>query len=296
MKKKVDNKFVASLTFDIEEYFQVQNLRTAFPREQWDKIPSTVEKNTYRILDILEEFDYKGTFFILGMVAEKKKSLVREIAKRGHEIASHGYGHLLTYDLTDRELEDDLRISKILLEDITGQAVWGYRAPNFSIDDRVIKILKKLGYIYDSSLNLFSLHDRYGSTTIPYKNYPYSIRKYENGLFEIPIASLEICNISLPAGGGAYFRIFPFFIFKRMAIAVMKQKHLLNFYLHPWEFEPEQPVAQNISFFSKFRHYFGLKKNVGKFKRLIEFIHYNEGEFTTIGNLIEMVSETVENY
>ena len=155
------------LTFDVEEWFQVENLKSAISKNDWNNKQSSVVKNSEKILNLLSKHNIKATFFILGWVAERNPDLIKKIKEKGHEIASHGYGHDLTYQLTDDALKKDLSHSKKLLEDITAETISGYRAPSFSIDDRVIKMLAELGYKYDSSFNPFKLNKRYGSITLP---------------------------------------------------------------------------------------------------------------------------------
>jgi polysaccharide deacetylase family protein (PEP-CTERM system associated) len=150
------------LTIDVEDWFQVENLRPAFPISVWDKQEWHVEANTERLLQILEDNNSTATFFVLGIVAEKFPSLVCKIKQAGHEIASHGYSHRLLYDLSEDELFEELDSSKKILEDITGQKVNGFRAPSFSITEQAIDLMSDTGYKYDSSYNDFGSHDRYG--------------------------------------------------------------------------------------------------------------------------------------
>ncbi|MFZ0389045.1 MAG: polysaccharide deacetylase family protein, partial [Calditrichia bacterium] len=150
------------LSFDIEEWFQVENLKGSIQREDWDNRHSSVEQNTDKILALLDEHGIPATFFILGWIAERHPEMVRKISDAGYEIGCHGYNHDLTFQLEDKQLCRDIQISKKLLEDITGKDIHGYRAPSFSINDRVIDHLRKMNFLYDSSLNPFKLNERYG--------------------------------------------------------------------------------------------------------------------------------------
>jgi polysaccharide deacetylase family protein (PEP-CTERM system associated) len=280
---------IVLLTFDIEEYFQVQNLREAFPVDQWDVLPSSVEKNTDRILDILNRYGVKGTFFILGMVALKHEALIKKIVEQGHEIASHGFSHRMSTELSPKELKDDLEVSRKLLEDISGKPVRGYRAPNFSVNDAVIRLLRETGYQYDSSLNLFTMHSRYGETHFHYTQHNYLVRRYDNGIYEVPVPALSILKFPFPMAGGAYFRIIPWMVYKNLLIKYFRNEDMFNFYLHPWELEPEQPRVKNIKKSFRFRHYYGLRGTKNKLEKLIELMKKKDIRFLTIGQLIDSI-------
>lgn len=273
------------ITIDVEEWFQVENLRSAFPKDIWENQMSTVVKNTKRILDILDTYNIKATFFILGMVAEKNPNVVTLISQNGHEIASHGTGHDLTYNLDENELVDDISKSKTQLENIIGNKVHGYRAPNFSIDNKLINLLRKLDFLYDSSYNPFQLNFRYGKIGLNSSN-DNGIYNLGNNFYEIPLSTLKLSNQHIPMAGGAYFRIFPFPIFKKLVKEKIKKDGLYHFYLHPWEFEPEQPKIKNIKFNYRLRHYTGLKNTEAKFEKLIQFLQELDSQFLTITEYI----------
>ena len=150
------------MSVDVEDWFQVENLKPVIARSTWDSRERRVERNTMRLLEVLGENQASGTFFILGWVAERHPDLIRRIADAGHEIASHGYGHELLYNLTESEFRADVERSKKLLEDTTGQQVVGYRAPSFSITDWAVSVLQEMGFEYDSSVFPTVAHDRYG--------------------------------------------------------------------------------------------------------------------------------------
>ena len=274
------------MTVDVEEWFQVENLRSAVSRDKWETYRSTVAANIDIVLDLFENENVIGTFFILGWVAERNPDMVKKIFDHGHEIASHGYGHSITDALKDDQLYEDIKKSKQILENIIRSPIIGYRAPNFSVNDEVIDILKDLSFSYDSSYNPFQLHNRYGNFN-KYKIQKKNIFNVGNGIFEIPIGSLKMGKMHLPIGGGAYFRILPYFLFKNLALFKGKYDNLYNFYIHPWEFEPGQPRVNGISLNYRLRHYTGLKKTVWRLERLINDFHKKEFIFMTMRDYLE---------
>ncbi|GAB4334282.1 MAG: DUF3473 domain-containing protein [Calditrichia bacterium] len=273
---------ICYLTFDVEEWFMVENLRAVNPKEVWESRNSTVLKNTQKILQLLKEQQVKATFFVLGSVAEDNPQLVPEIIAGGHEVASHGYGHDLTFQLTDDELRDDLARTRDILSAQSGAPISGYRAPNFSVNDRVISLLKELGFAYDSSYNPFALNKRHGSINGELQPAGNGFYRTPQGIFEMPISTTPFLMENFPIGGGAYFRIMPLPIFKRLVKSRLKRSGHYNFYLHPWEFEPEQPRIKGISLNHAFRHYYGLQNTIKKFSRLIEYLKRLNCQFKTL--------------
>ena len=263
-----------ALSFDIEDWFQVENLKTAITRDQWDKLELRVETNTRKILALLREADARATFFILGWVAERCPDLVREIDRDGHEVASHGYGHGLVYDMTPAAFREDLLRSKKILEDIVKKPVTGYRAPSFSITPRnlwALEILKETGFDYDSSVFPVSMHDRYGfsgCSTRPFL--------WPNGMVEIPLSVYRIGRLSLPAAGGGYFRLFPYAYFRRIFTRLNRRDEVVTFYMHPWELDPGQPRVR-VPWFYRFRHYVNLSAAEARLRRLLR-----DFRFTTL--------------
>src|SRR5215207_3665553 len=152
----------AAMTIDVEDWFHVENLKPVIPRDSWQDRELRVERNTERMLELLDERGVRATCFVLGWVAERCPALVRRIAAAGHEVACHGYGHDLVYELTEQEFREDVRRCKALLEDLSGTRVLGYRAPSFSITDWSLRTLQELGFGYDSSAFPIAAHDRYG--------------------------------------------------------------------------------------------------------------------------------------
>lgn len=258
---------INGLSFDIEDWFQVENLRSACPLEKWDGYELRVEHNTDILLDLLSRHNYRATFFILGWVAERRPNLVRKIASQGHEVASHGYNHEIIYKLTPESFRRDLARSKKILEDICGEPVTGYRAPNFSITESslwAIDILKELGFSYDSSIFPSSFHDRYGCDGINDSRF----FQFKNGLFEFPMTVYKIGNFCFPLGGGAYFRVMPYFIFKALLKKINKEGQRFIFYLHPWELDKGQPRVK-VGLQYSLRHYTNIDKTERKLERLL---------------------------
>lgn len=263
------------LSFDVEDWFQVENLRSAIYQNSWNYQELRVVKNTYRLLDILDYNGVRATFFVLGWVAEKVPRLIREIQNRGHEIASHGYCHELIYYQSKDEFRKDIQRSKHLLEDCIGRKVIGYRAPAFSITDWAVDILIEEGFKYDSSFFPISFHDRYGK--LGFASRGSRIYEIHNGFYEVSISTLEFWKVKIPWGGGGYFRFIPYSIFKRGIRQIVNKRGIYLFYFHPWEIDPAQPRIKNIKLNYRIRHYIGLKKAEAKLKRLVE-----EFKFETI--------------
>jgi len=248
----------AAISVDVEDWFQVENLKPVVARETWDGRERRVERNTDRILELLAQRGLHGTFFILGWVAERHPDLVRRIAGGGHEIASHGYGHDLVYTLTEQEFRADVGRSKGLLEDLTGQRVLGYRAPCFSITDWAVTILQELGFEYDSSVFPTVAHDRYGRLTGVGAGQP--IIELRPGFHEVCISCLPLGRRGLPWGGGGYFRMLPYAVWRGGITRIVRSGTPYVFYLHPWEIDPDQPRMTGLDRVSYFRHYVNLAR------------------------------------
>lgn len=277
---------ISIITFDIEEWFQVENLRSSIDSLTWDTQKSSVEKNIDKILSICNQYDIKATFFVLGWIAERYPQTIKRIQESGHEIATHGHDHHLNDLLDINQVTKDVKKSKDILENITAQKVIGYRAPSFSINDDVINVLSDLDFKYDSSYNPFQIHGRYGKITNDHLN-DSSIVQLTNGLYEVPVSTVKVAGINIPIGGGAYFRIMPLAVFKNLIKRKIKNDGFYNFYLHPWEFDPDQPKIKDLRWDYKFRHYYNLYKTEGRFIKLIKFLKKHNCEFVTIKELLQ---------
>ncbi|MEC4672910.1 MAG: XrtA system polysaccharide deacetylase [Nitrospirota bacterium] len=256
------------MSIDVEEHFQVAAFDNPARRNQWHSMESRVERNIELILTCLEECQIRSTMFVLGWVGERYPRLVRQMADAGHEIASHGYAHELVTDQTPEQFRLDVQRAKRVLEDVCGQPVIGYRAPTFSIVQNTLwalPILIEEGYAYDSSI--FPVyHDQYG---IPGANPIPHVRSTQSGpIWEIPPSTCKIGSVRLPVAGGGYFRILPYWLLSLLLRKIESAGQSIIFYLHPWEFDPEQPKMTG-SLSSRLRHYWNLDKTEKRYKRLI---------------------------
>ena len=257
-----------AMTCDVEDYFQVSAFAPYIDRDSWPSRECRVEANMERILAIYERHGVKATFFTLGWIAERYPAMVRKIVAAGHELASHGYGHLRASDQTRAQFDNDIRSSKALLEDIGGQAVLGYRAPSFSIGHGnlwALEALQEAGYRYSSSIYPIA-HDHYGMPDAPrFAFYPHG----PDGLLEIPVTTVNMLGRNLPAGGGGYFRLLPYALSRWMMQKVNREdRQPALFYFHPWELDPGQPRPQGLDAKSRFRHYVNIERMEGRLEQL----------------------------
>ena len=275
------------LTFDVEDWFQVENFKEYIPFSSWDSKELRIEKNVHLILDLLDSLKLKpkATFFVLGWIAKKSPILIREIVQRGHEIASHGRNHHLCTALSSKALEQDLKYGKNLLEDITGEPVYGYRAPSFAVNDDILEIIKKTGHLYDSSYNSFAMHGRYGKISLASNQVGISCFEIDKAFYEIPISNLHWGRSAIPLGGGGYFRLFPLILFLQGMKQVFKKEKTFTFYSHPWEFDPDQPKVHQASRSFKFRHYVNQASAAKKLKKMIEY--FDDCYFISCENYIK---------
>lgn len=264
----------ALMSVDVEDWFQVENLNSVIKKSDWSLKEFRVEKNVETILEVLSKNNTKATFFVLGWIAEKFPELIKKISDNGHEIASHGYGHDLIYNLDKNEFKNDVIKSKSILEDITGKQVYGYRAPSFSITDWAVDILIDTGFLYDTSLFQSFTHDRYGKLTgFEIEDKP--IFELKKGFYQVKLSCLSLLNKNIPWAGGGYFRMIPYFLFKRGVKNILIKQNIFCFYIHPWEFDPEQPRVKNIKLQYKFRHYNNLKSTKNNFERLVSDFNFS---------------------
>jgi polysaccharide deacetylase family protein (PEP-CTERM system associated) len=279
---------VNAMSVDVEDYFHVSVFDGIVPRSQWASMESRVCANTTRLLNLFDEYDVRSTFFILGWVAERYPQLVREIAARGHEIASHGYAHRLIYDQTPAAFREDVRRAKQLLEDASGCRVAGYRAPSYSVTPRslwALDVLIEEGYRYDSSI--FPIrHDRYGIPVSPRD--PFPIDRDSGTLMEVPGSTVRVGPLNLPIAGGGYFRLLPY-SWTRWGIARLNQleRQAAVFYIHPWEIDPDQPRL-HAGWLGRFRHYRNLDKTEARLRALL-----TEFRFGTVASLLHEASPVV---
>jgi polysaccharide deacetylase family protein (PEP-CTERM system associated) len=264
----VPEGIVNAMTVDVEDYFQVAAFEDQISRSDWDRWPCRVDANTHRVLDVFAEHRVKGTFFVLGWVAERYPGLVRRLVAEGHEIASHGYDHTRLNEFDRDQLREDLLRTKGLLEDLAGTAVLGYRAPSYSIGARnlwALDVVQETGHVYSSSIYPIR-HDLYGMPDAP--RFPFRLRP--DAILEIPVTTLRFAERNFPCGGGGYFRLMPYPLYRwamRRVNDTDRQPGM--FYFHPWEIDPTQPRVEGASLRSRFRHYVNLGTMEARLRRLL---------------------------
>jgi polysaccharide deacetylase family protein (PEP-CTERM system associated) len=259
---------VNAMTIDVEDYFHVTAFTSDVDRARWSSMESRVVRNTARLLELFSRKGVRGTFFVLGWVAERYPQIVRDIQAAGHEIACHGLTHELIYKQTPEKFREETVRAKGLLEDQAGVAVRGYRAATYSIVRQsmwALDILEELGFEYDSSI--FPVrHDLYGVPDAPRAPY----RVASGKLLEIPLTTVHVAGQRLPCGGGGYFRLLPYGLFRWALRRVNEQDRMpAIFYSHPWEIDPEQPRIEGASLKSRFRHYINLDATEQRLSRLL---------------------------
>ena len=259
-----------ALSVDVEDWFQVGAFEGVIDKGSWDGLIHRVERNTEAVMALFAEANVKATFFTLGWVANRYPALVRRIAEAGHEVASHGWDHERVFRMTPGQFEGDLKHARAAIEDAAGQAVTGYRAPSFSIDMRTPwahAILADAGYLYSSSVAPV-IHDHYGWPDAP----RFAFRPLmDSALIELPVTTVALRGRNFAAGGGGFFRLFPYDL-SRWAIRHVngQENRPAIFYFHPWEIDPAQPRVRNAPIKSRLRHYTNLGNMAPKLKKLLK--------------------------
>jgi len=258
------------ISVDVEEYFHPTELAKSVRQDDWDSLPSRVEPQTRRVLEIFDRHKVKATFFVLGWVAERHAALIREIASKGHEIGCHSYSHRLVYDLTPDEFRNDTRRALQAIENACGISPKTYRAPSYSITEKsrwALEVLVECGFTHDSSIYPIQ-HDRYGipgfgrhCQTIPTKSGP---------IVEVPIATVQLSKRNVaPVGGGAYLRLLPYRYTAAGIRRINREDHeAACMYFHPWELDPDHPRLAR-GWVSRLRTYTGLGSMSRKIERLL---------------------------
>lgn len=259
---------LAAFTVDVEDYFHVSGFAEVVPTSSWPERSARVEVGLNKLLDLLDRHQVRGTFFILGWVADHQPELVRRIAELGHELGSHSYAHQLVYRQTVQEFRDDVRRSREVIEQATGQRVTIYRAPSFSIvRDSLwaLEVLVEEGFTIDSSI--FPIwHDRYGIPDA--ETDPCEMRNRAGTIVEFPPTVWELGRLRMPVGGGGYLRIFPELVTRVGLNAVARAGRPFQIYVHPWELDPGQPRLPG-RWLSRQRHYRNLDKTEARLARLL---------------------------
>jgi polysaccharide deacetylase family protein (PEP-CTERM system associated) len=254
---------------DVEDWFHILELSEMPDMAQWQSFPSHVAKNFRKMLDLFSRYQVNVTCFFLGWVAQQFPELVRDAAARGHEIASHGYSHMLCSEMTPEAFLQDICHAKAIIEDILGRPIHGYRAPGFSVTEHTPWFFEKLaqaGFTYDSSM--FPMRRAHGGIrNSPYA--PYMIKTTYGSLVEFPISVARISGLPMYFFGGGYLRLFPYALVKRMGRKVMAEGRPVIFYIHPREIEPNHP-RMRMNPLRRFKSYVGLRTTETKLCRLLQ--------------------------
>jgi polysaccharide deacetylase family protein (PEP-CTERM system associated) len=278
-----------ALTIDVEDYYHVTGFEHMVDRSRWDEFEPRVLGSTSRLLDILAEAGVRATFFVLGWVAERQPSLLRRIQHAGHEIGCHSYAHRLIYTQTPQEFRDDLRCARAAIEDVTGEGVFAYRAPSFSITAAsawALDVLIEEGFTIDSSIYP-THHDRYGIPGTRLE--PHPIRRAVGDIWEFPPPVCRVGSYPLPVGGGGYFRLYPYAVTRHCLRKINAEGRPFAVYLHPWELDPQQP-RMSPGLLRGFRHYVNLRRTEERLVRLLR-----DFAFGTLSESLAAWSGEVEN-
>lgn len=270
-----------AISIDLEDWFCVHNLSGVIKLRDWDNCELRVRESTERLLTLFDEHQTRATFFVLGWVAERLPDLIREVEAQGHEIAVHGYNHLLLTEISPQEFEEDLAKALQAIEDCGVKLrPIGFRAPSFTVVEKTkpwaLPILEKYQFKYDSSVFPFGFHPDYGIPNSPLVPY-----KITDGLYEFPMSCVEMFGRRFPFGGGGYFRLFPYAYTRYCVKKVNEGGRPTVFYLHPWELDPGQPRIKDLSLSQKIRHYRNLDQTEKRFAKLLK-----DFEFTTIREVL----------
>ena len=259
---------VNAMSIDVEDYFQVSAFEPFIQRDAWDQWELRVEANTDRARQLFDDAGVKATFFMLGWVAERCPGLIRRIVDGGHELASHGYQHTRVVHQKREEFREDVRRTKGMLEDMSGVEVSGYRAASYSIGSSNLWALDELqeaGHRYSSSVYPIK-HDLFGMPEAP----RFAFLTGRDGLLEIPVTTANVGGKNIPCGGGGYFRLLPYTMYRAALRRVNREDQQPGvFYFHPWEIDPDQPRVPGISLKTRFRHYLNLERMAGRLSRLL---------------------------
>jgi polysaccharide deacetylase family protein (PEP-CTERM system associated) len=263
-----------AMSVDVEDYFHVSAFENCIARADWPRWPQRVEGNTARVLELFGRHGVHATFFVLGWVAERYPALVRRIAAAGHEVASHGVAHERLTQLNREQFRESITHSKHLLEDLAGTEVRGYRAPSYSVGPATLwahEELQHAGYRYSSSIVPIR-HDLYGMPEAP----RFAFLTQPTGLLEIPVTTVRLLGRNWPCGGGGYFRLLPYALFKRGLRRVNRREQRAGvFYFHPWEIDPNQPRVPGAPLKSRVRHYLNLARTEARLNRLMRDFRFD---------------------
>ena len=275
------------LTVDLEEWFVVEALTGKHGKQEWENLPSTLEKNTRRLLDLFRRKRVTATFFVLGWFAERHQDLVAEIYNQGHEIACHSYYHRRVDLMDPDEFREDTMRSVDAIMMACGVRPRGYRAPSWSINDRIpwaFEILAQLGFDYDSSIFPIK-HDIYGMPKGPRHLFR---MKFENDLtlYEIPASTYRMLGRNIPVAGGGYLRHCPYWYTRRIIRRLNSEGQPAVVYIHPWEIDPDPPRVEGLSAVQKLRSYGSTELLGYKLERLL-----TDFQFTNLSHYIQQARQ-----
>ncbi|GAB62990.1 MAG: DUF3473 domain-containing protein [Candidatus Jettenia sp.] len=262
---------VNGLTVDLEDWYHICGVEDYSDPLQWGSYENRIIKNTDKILDLFRSYNIKATFFVLGYIALKEPDLIKTIKDEGHEIATHGFYHRRVFEMTEREFEEDVGKSVSTISSITGSRVFGFRAPEWSIRKETpwaLKILRKLGILYDSSMVPLT---RMGSRDFP--RYPCKFDTDYGEIWEFPLTTVRLFWERLPFTGGLPLRMFPYFYILSKIQRINWEGYPAIVYIHPWEFDMEQPHI-DLPFSRKFMHYFNIKATPKKVEGLLRHLRF----------------------
>ncbi len=274
-----------AFTVDVEEWFHICGVESLLDKSKWGSYESRVVQNTTRLLDLLDDHQVKGTFFVLGWIAERYPEMVGDIYDRGHEIGTHGLDHRPVYRLKPERFRKNLRRSLDILEDITGERTEMHRAPSFSIHEKAawaFDVMADEGIRYDSSI-FFGRRD-IGGTESPlfFERAVFGIYTPKGLIVEYPITTKSIMGKSVPVTGGGYMRATPKFVLKRLIDSMHEEGLPICLYAHPSDIDPDRLVPEGIGLRKRFNARVGVKTAEKKLRFLLE--NY---EFCPMGEIID---------
>jgi polysaccharide deacetylase family protein (PEP-CTERM system associated) len=275
-------------TIDVEDWYHILDTDQAPPMSDWGKMPSRVERNFGLLLDMLAAADVRATCFFLGWIARRYPQLVKSAQAAGHDIASHGFGHRLAYEMSDMEFLDDAVLSKKTLEDISGQSVAGFRAAGFSLTEKTpwfYETLARAGYSYDSSL--FPAARAHGGMRDE-RIEPHRITAHYGDIFECPVSVAQVLGKRVSCFGGGYLRLYPYTVIHTLAKRVLKKNRPVIFYLHPRDIDPDQPRLP-LGLSRRFKSYVNLRTTAAKVEKLLQ-----QFEWTTMAEYVAANKEAME--
>ncbi len=268
---------IDAISIDLEDWFCAHNLKIDI--KDWNNLELRVIENTRKLLRILGKYKIKATFFVLGWIAKRIPELISEIEIAGHEIAVHGYSHLLITESTPKQFEEDLEKALKFISFAAKEPILGFRAPSFTVTQSTLwslDILAKYNIKYDSSIFPVGFHPDYGMS-----NVSLSIHKIKN-IIEVPLSVAEIYGKRIPCSGGGYFRLLPYKLTKFLMQKCNEQGRPVIFYIHPWEIDPGQP-RRNLPITKKIRHYYNLDRTADRLEKLL-----TDFEFVPIRKILQL--------